>query len=65
MAKKKKKAGRPLAHPEGETELIAVRIPKALLAKLDVWAGKHELNQSQAVTEAVRQLVKGVRAPKK
>ncbi|MCO6044935.1 ribbon-helix-helix domain-containing protein [Aeoliella sp. ICT_H6.2] len=64
MAKKKRPRGRPPQHPEGPTNHIAVRVPAALLAKLEVWAAKAEMNQSEAVTEAIRQLVKGVRPPR-
>ncbi len=66
MAKKKpRKVGRPPAHPEGKTELIAVRVPLQLLAKLDVYAQRNDLNQSEAVTEAIRQLAGKVRVPRK
>lgn len=52
----KRPPGRPSAGPN---TLIACRVPDPLLAKLDKWRSsqKPPLNQSAAVTEAIRRLV--------
>jgi len=54
-------AGRPSANPEGRTEMITVRIPETLVAQLGELACKEGWNRSQAITEAVRRLVKAKR----
>ncbi len=51
-------AGRPPANPEGEGVIVAVSIPVALVTKLDALATARDWNRSQAVTEAIRRLVK-------
>lgn len=66
MAKKKKHggsrpgSGRPLANPEGVGEKIAASVPSLLVGKLDALAAKHGWSRSQAVTEAIRRLVRGM-----
>jgi len=54
-------AGRPAANPEGQTEFIGATIPATLVAELDALAAEREWNRSQAVTEAVRRLIKAWR----
>jgi hypothetical protein len=63
MAKKKlqhggarKGAGRK-AGPEGPTMLVAATVPETLVERLDAHAKQKGWNRSQAVTEAIRQLV--------
>ena len=43
--------------------VIGVTVPKALAEWLDVWATKHAMTRSAAVTEAVRRLVGGDEPP--
>jgi hypothetical protein len=61
MAKKKaakrKGPGRPIG-PDGPTELVAVTVPKSLVAKLDALCEAKGLKRSAAVTEAIRGLLK-------
>ena len=64
MAKKKAHggarsgAGRKPTNPEGKTQLVAVTVPVALVKKLDAVAKREKWNRSQAVTEAIRTLLK-------
>ena len=63
MAKKKHGgirdgSGRTMAHPEGSTMAITVRVPEVLVQKLDSLAEKREISRSQAVTEAIREVLK-------
>ena len=51
-------AGRNPANPEGKTVVIGASVPAELLEKLDALASERGWNRSQAVTEAVRRLVK-------
>lgn len=64
MAKKKPQhggaregAGRPSSNPEGKTVVVAASVPEALVERLDAHAKRKGLNRSQAVTEAIRQLL--------
>ena len=54
---KRKGAGRPLG-PDGPTVAMAVTVPQGLLDRLDALAESRKWNRSQAVTEAIRGLVK-------
>ena len=62
MAKKKQHggrrpgAGRPTS-PDGPAEVVAVSVPKSLVARLDALAESEGWNRSQAVTEAIRGLL--------
>jgi len=64
MAKKKtpqhggarKGAGRKVG-PDGPSVIVAASVPEALVERLDAHAKQNGLNRSQAVTEAIRQLV--------
>jgi hypothetical protein len=57
----RKGAGRPPSNPEGKTIIVAASIPETLVTKLDAVAGQRGWNRSEAVTEAVRRLVKSKR----
>ena len=63
MAKKKahggsrKGAGRK-SGPDGPTRTVAASVPESLIEKLDKYADSKGLNRSQAVTAAIRALVK-------
>ena len=65
MAKKTKKshgghrsgAGRKPVNSEGKTVVIAASVPSELVDKMDALREQHDWNRSQAVTEAIRQLV--------
>ena len=48
-------------HPEGPTVVVAASVPEALIAKLDELAEQRGWNRSEAVTEAIRRLVKAKR----
>lgn len=54
-------AGRKVANPEGPVESVGVSIPAALMAELDAVATERGWTRSQAVTEAIRRLVKSVK----
>ena len=58
-------AGRKIVNPEGAVEAVSVAVPRRLMQTLDKWAGEHELNRSQAVTEAVRRMVKAIKRQKR
>ena len=64
MAKKaqhggaRKGAGRKPANPEGRTTTLVATVPESLVASLDDVAKGEGWNRSQAVTEAIRGLVK-------
>jgi hypothetical protein len=45
-------------HPEGPTTVIAVSVPGVLVEHLDALAAQKDWNRSEAVTEAIRRLVK-------
>jgi metal-responsive CopG/Arc/MetJ family transcriptional regulator len=51
-------SGRKVANPEGKVVVVAASVPEALVAKLDDLAAQKSWNRSQAVTEAIRRLVK-------
>jgi Ribbon-helix-helix protein, copG family len=63
MAKKKQRggkregAGRPIG-PDGPTELVGVTVPKSLMKDLDRLCKAEGWKRSQAVTEAIRGLLK-------
>ncbi|MDE2103959.1 MAG: ribbon-helix-helix protein, CopG family [Patescibacteria group bacterium] len=54
-------AGRKPSNPEGRTTPVAAAVPIALVAKLDELAAQRGWNRSEAVTEAIRRLVKAKR----
>lgn len=55
-------AGRPVRNPdEGRTTIIAASVPDGLVAQLDELATARGWNRSEAVTEAIRRLVKAKR----
>ena len=65
MAKKKSSvggkrdgAGRKIAHPEGATIPLVASVPAVLVDRLMAVAALKEWNRSEAVTEAVRLLLK-------
>jgi Ribbon-helix-helix protein, copG family len=64
MAKKKQHggkrpgAGRKLLNPEGATTTIAASVPQKLVEALDELAMSNGWNRSQAITEAIRLLLK-------
>ena len=64
MAKKKQHggkrpgAGRKPANPEGATVTLAVSVPGSLVEGLDALVQERGWNRSQAVTEAIRGLLK-------
>ncbi len=66
MAKKQSKqiggarlgAGRKVAHPEGPTIPLVASVPSSLVERLMEIATKKGWNRSEAVTEAVRGLLK-------
>lgn len=68
MAKKKthggsrKGAGRKPASNEGATVNVGATVPASLIDKLDDLRQKKGWNRSQAITEAIRRLVKNTRA---
>lgn len=51
-------AGRKPAAPEGATVLVTVSVPGGLMENLDAMAGQKGWNRSEAVSEAIRRLVK-------
>jgi hypothetical protein len=51
-------AGRKPTNPEGPTVNIGATVPEDLIARLDAIAEARNWNRSQAITEAIRQLVK-------
>lgn len=51
-------AGRKVANPEGPTVTTAFSIPQSLLDRLDALANAKGWSKSQAVTEAIRGLLK-------
>jgi hypothetical protein len=55
---KRKGAGRRPSNPEGKTIVVAASVPSELVDALDALAEKRGWNRSQAVTEAIRELVK-------
>lgn len=60
MAKKKRLggrregSGRKLIHPEGATAPMTVRVPVALIDRVDALAEKREQSRSEIATEAIR-----------
>ena len=57
----RKGAGRKPSNPEGRTKVVAASIPEGLVTQLDALAEQRGWNRSEAVTEAVRRLVKSKR----
>jgi hypothetical protein len=64
MAKKQQRggkrtgAGRKPIHPEGVTMTVAAKVPVPLVERLDTVAEKRGWNRSEAITEAIRGLLK-------
>lgn len=54
----RKGAGRKPRNPEGRTVVVAASIPETLVERLDAVAIQKGWNRSEAVTEAIRRLVK-------
>ena len=54
-------AGRKVANPEGRTAPLTAAVPESLIAQLDELAAERGWNRSEAVTEAIRRLVKAKR----
>ena len=54
---RRKGAGRPPAHPEGRTAVIAASVPGELVEQLDSLAKERGWNRSKAITEAIRGLL--------
>ncbi|HEV3339808.1 MAG TPA: ribbon-helix-helix domain-containing protein [Pirellulales bacterium] len=54
-------AGRKPSNPEGRTSFVGATVPEALIEKLDEVAAARGWNRSEAVTEAIRRLVKAKR----
>ena len=54
-------AGRKLTNPEGRTMTVTASVPEGLLAKLDALAEERDWSRSEAITQAVRRLVKNAR----
>ena len=51
-------AGRKIAHSEGRTIPLVASVPKSLVERMMVIATAKDWNRSQAVTEAIRLLLK-------
>jgi hypothetical protein len=51
-------AGRKVLNPEGPTKVVAASVPESLVADLDALAERRGWGRSQAVTEAIRGLLK-------
>jgi hypothetical protein len=51
-------AGRKPANPEGVTILVTVSVPGGLMDRLDRLGDQKGWNRSEAVTEAIRRLLK-------
>jgi hypothetical protein len=51
-------AGRKVTHPEGPTIPLVASVPESLVRRLTVIAERKSWNRSEAVTEAVRLLLK-------
>ena len=51
-------AGRKPSYPEGATILVTVSVPGGLVERLDAIADQKGWNRSEAVSEAIRRLVK-------
>lgn len=51
-------AGRRPAYSEGKTVTVAASVPESLVERLDALAAKRGWNRSQAITEAVRRIVR-------
>lgn len=51
-------AGRKVAHPEGPTVPLVASVPATLVERLNAVAEKRGWNRSEAVTEAIRGLLK-------
>jgi hypothetical protein len=54
----RKGAGRPPKDAAGKTMVVAASIPEGLVTQLDALAEQRGWNRSQAVTEAVRRLLR-------
>ena len=51
-------SGRKPVHLEGVTVTVAAKVPVVLVKRLDAVAEKREWNRSEAITEAIRGLLK-------
>jgi len=51
-------SGRKIAHPEGRTVPLVASVPESLVERLNAVSVKRGWNRSEAVTEAVRGLLK-------
>lgn len=51
-------AGRKIAHPEGPAVVVTASVPSGLVERLNAVAEKRGWNRSEAVTEAIRGLLK-------
>jgi hypothetical protein len=54
---KREGAGRKPIYPEGPTINIGATVPESLVARLDLLAEKRGWNRSEALTEAIRELL--------
>jgi hypothetical protein len=50
-------AGRKPIHPEGPTVVLAASVPSSLVELLDLLAANQGWNRSEAVTEAIREML--------
>jgi len=51
-------SGRKPSNPEGKTIVLAASVPEALVSQLDELAAQKGWGRSQAVTEAIRRLIR-------
>ena len=51
-------SGRKVANPEGPTDTLSASVPSALIERLHTIAEKRGWSRSEAVTEAIRGLLK-------
>ena len=54
-------AGRRPTNPEGRTMTVTASVPEVLIAKLDALAKQRNWSRSEAITQAVRRLIKNAR----
>ncbi len=55
---KREGAGRKQAHPEGPAIVVTASVPSGLVDQMNALAEQKGWNRSEAVTEAIRKLVK-------
>lgn len=58
-------AGRKPANPEGRTTSVAVSVPARLVDQLDGLASQRGWSRSEAVTDAIRRLLKSAKPQRK